>query len=68
MVFTVTPENTVAPRPVEADGWSNHDWVVTKGLTPGDRIILDNLMKLRPGAPVSPHAPGEAPAGAAARP
>lgn len=68
MVFTVTPENTVAPRPVEADGWSNHDWVVTKGLTPGDRIIIDNLMKLRPGAPVSPHAPGEAPAGAAARP
>ena len=65
MVFTVTAENTVAPRPVETDGWSNHDWVVTKGLAAGDKVIIDNLMKLRPGAPVAPHAPGQGPAGPA---
>lgn len=63
MVFTVSADNTVAPRPVETDGWSGHDWVVTKGLQPGDKIIIDNLMKLRPGAPVAPHAKGEAPTG-----
>lgn len=63
LVFTVTPENTVAPRPVETDGWSNNDWVVTQGLAPGDRIIVDNLMKLRPGAAVAPHAPGAGPGG-----
>jgi len=68
LVFTVAPDNTVAPRTVTTDGWSNHDWVVTKGLASGDRIVIDNLMKLRPGAPVAPHAPGEAPAGAAAKP
>jgi len=62
-VFTVTADNTVAPRPVETDGWIEHDWVVTKGLSPGDRIITDNLMKLRPGAAVIPHAAGEAPGG-----
>ena len=61
MVFTASPDNTVAPRPVETDGWLGHDWVVTKGLKPGDKIITDNLMKLRPGAPVMPHAPGEGP-------
>jgi membrane fusion protein (multidrug efflux system) len=61
LVFTVTPDNTVAPQPVETDGWMGHDWVVTKGLAPGDVIITDNLMKLRPGAAVLPHAPGEAP-------
>lgn len=61
LLFTVSPENTVAPRPVETDGWSNHDWVVTKGLAPGDKVIVDNLMKLRPGAAVAPHAAGEGP-------
>ena len=62
-LFTVTADNTVAPRPVETDGWLGHDWVVTKGLKPGDKIIVDNLMKLRPGAAVMPHAPGEGPGG-----
>jgi membrane fusion protein (multidrug efflux system) len=65
MVFTVAADNTVAPRPVETDGWSNHDWVVIKGLAAGDKVIIDNLMKLRPGAPVAPHAPGQGPAGPA---
>jgi membrane fusion protein (multidrug efflux system) len=26
---------------------------VRSGLKPGDKVIVDNLMKLRPGAPVS---------------
>ena len=64
MLFTVAADNTVAPRPVDTDGWSGHDWVVTKGLAPGDRIITDNLMKLRPGAAVMPHAPGAGPGAA----
>lgn len=66
MLFTVAPDNTVAPRPVETDGWSGTDWVVTKGLAPGDKVIVDNLMKLRPGAPVMPHGPGEGPGAPAA--
>ena len=66
MLFTVAPDNTVAPRPVETDGWSGTDWVITKGLAPGDKVIVDNLMKLRPGAPVMPHAPGEGPGAPAA--
>ena len=65
MVFTVAKDNTVAPRPVQTDGWSDHDWVVTKGLAAGDKVIIDNLMKLRPGASVAPHAPGQGPAGPA---
>jgi membrane fusion protein, multidrug efflux system len=31
------------------------DWVVNSGLKPGERVITDNLQKLREGAPVSPH-------------
>jgi len=33
-------------------------------LKSGERVIVDNLIKLRPGAPVAPRAPGEAPANA----
>jgi membrane fusion protein (multidrug efflux system) len=61
MLFTVSADNKVTPRPVETAGWSGHDWIVTKGLAAGDKVIVDNLMKLRPGAPVAPHGPGQGP-------
>lgn len=51
----------VAPRPVQAGEWHGKDWVILGGLKAGDKVIVDNLMKLRPGAPVAPHAPGEKP-------
>ncbi len=63
-VFTVSADSKVAPRPVETAGWSGHDWIVTQGLAPGDKVIIDNLMKLRPGAPVTPHGPGQGPSAA----
>jgi membrane fusion protein (multidrug efflux system) len=67
VVFVAGPDNKVAPHPVETAGWSGNNWVVTKGLNPGDKLITDNLLKLRPGAPVAPHAAGPAPgAGGAA--
>ena len=31
------------------------NWLVESGLEPGARVIVDNLQKLRDGAPVSPH-------------
>ena len=65
LVMTVDAENKVAPRPVQTAEWQGKDWVITKGLQAGDKIIIDNLMKLRPGAQVAPKAPtppGEAPA------
>lgn len=58
LVMTADADNKVAPRPVETAEWRGKDWVITGGLKAGDRIIVDNLMKLRPGAPVAPKAPG----------
>jgi membrane fusion protein (multidrug efflux system) len=34
-------------------------WLVEEGIAPGDKVIVDNLQKLREGAPVAPH-PGPA--------
>ncbi|PKO87958.1 MAG: efflux transporter periplasmic adaptor subunit [Betaproteobacteria bacterium HGW-Betaproteobacteria-12] len=57
LVMLADAENKVAPRPIQVAEWLGRNWVVTGGLQAGDRIIIDNLMKLRPGAPVAPKAP-----------
>jgi len=67
-VWTVA-DGKAQPRPVEAASWLGKDWVIRKGLAAGDSVIIDNLLKLRPGAPVIPNAPGElVPAGPAGAP
>lgn len=45
-------------RPVEVGEWlstpGGEMWLVRSGLAAGDRVILDNFVKLAPGAPVQP--------------
>lgn len=64
LVMVADAENKVAPRPVQAGDWHGKDWIILGGLKAGDKVIVDNLMKLRPGAPVAPHPP-QAPGGPA---
>ena len=64
LVMTVDADNKVVPRPVQTGEWQGRDWVITGGLKAGDKVIVDNLIKLRPGAVVAPHGPQAAPAGA----
>ena len=40
------------PRPVEAGQWSGDRWVISSGLKGGERVIVDGVMKIGPGAPV----------------
>lgn len=48
--------NMVAtPKPVQVGAWHGTDWVVHGGLEPGDAVITDNLIKIRPGAMVMPN-------------
>jgi membrane fusion protein (multidrug efflux system) len=65
LVFTLDKDNKAAARPVQVGDWVGSDWMILSGLNPGDRVILDNLLKLRPGAAVSPQAPAEAKAATA---
>ena len=51
-VYVVDEKGTAQPRPIELGDWADKDWIVTKGLQPGDRVITDGVMKLGPGAPV----------------
>jgi len=41
-------------RAVEVGNWQGQDWVVLSGLSAGDQVIIDHLIKLRPGAAVLP--------------
>ncbi|HET7197435.1 MAG TPA: HlyD family secretion protein, partial [Burkholderiales bacterium] len=51
-VYIVNAESKVEARPVEAGEWSGEQWIITRGLNPGDRVVTDGVMKLGPGAPV----------------
>jgi multidrug efflux system membrane fusion protein len=54
-VFVVGAGSKAEYRPVSLGVEVDGERVVTDGLKPGDRLILDGLQKLAPGAPVAPH-------------
>ena len=62
-VMVLGPGNMPSPRPVKLGRMDAGLWVVTAGLRPGERIIVDGLQKVRPGAPVKPVPAAAAPAG-----
>lgn len=64
-VYVVNDKNEAVIKPIVAGNWVGKDWVVLSGLEAGDKVIIDNIIKIRPGAIVAPHAAGEAPAPAA---
>lgn len=53
MLFIVDEQGLAQPRPVQVGNWTGEDWVIASGLKPGDRVIVDGVMKIRPGAPVT---------------
>jgi len=60
MVY-IFADNKAMPRPITVGEWTGSDWIVTSGLNPGDKVIVDGLAKIFfPGAPVQvgdPNAP-----------
>jgi membrane fusion protein (multidrug efflux system) len=63
-VYVVGPDNKVGVRPVTTGERVANDWIIEKGLQPGDRIIVEGQQKVRPGVKVlvqqSKPAPGKA--------
>jgi membrane fusion protein (multidrug efflux system) len=53
-VYVVNEKNEATVRPVVTGRWIGKDWAILEGLKAGDRVIVDNLIKLRPGTPVAP--------------
>ena len=61
-VYVVNGQSQAEARPVQAGEWSGNTWIITSGLKPGERVIIDGLMKLGPGAPVRVADPSAKPA------
>lgn len=50
----VVADGKAVQRTIRAGSWLGNDWIVLEGLKPGDGVIVDNLVRLRPNAPVAP--------------
>jgi membrane fusion protein (multidrug efflux system) len=48
----VAADGKALQRPIKAGAWVGKDWAVLEGLKPGDKVIVDNLVRLRPNASV----------------
>jgi membrane fusion protein (multidrug efflux system) len=61
-VWVVGAGEQIGIRPVELGASSGNDVVVTKGLAAGDRVVVEGILKVQPGAVVhaTPVAPGAA--------
>jgi len=55
-VYIVDAGNKAHAVTLQLGSEAGNNWIVNSGLAPGSRVIVDNLQKLREGAPVAPHA------------
>ena len=62
--LVVGANGTAELRVLQTPRAVGNQWLVTAGLKPGDQVIVDNLQRVRPGAPVKaiPAAPSQTPA------
>lgn len=53
-VMLVGADEKVVAQPVKAETARGNAWVISEGLKAGDRVIVEGLQKIKPGAPVRP--------------
>ncbi len=53
-VFVVAEGDKVESRQIMTSHRLGNEWVVASGLAAGDRVVVEGIGKLRPGAPVRP--------------
>jgi membrane fusion protein (multidrug efflux system) len=67
-VAVVGPDNKVDLRWVKVGERTGSLWVITEGLSPGERVIVEGIQKVKAGMTVNPKPFQEAPAGSPASP
>jgi membrane fusion protein (multidrug efflux system) len=53
-VMVIDETNHAQPRMIQTGALTGDKWVVTSGLEPGEKVIMEGLLKARPGAEVVP--------------
>jgi membrane fusion protein, multidrug efflux system len=51
-VWIVDKDGKAQTRPVEVGDWQGDNWFIFKGLSAGDRVITDGLVRIAAGSPV----------------
>lgn len=54
-VYAIEANNTVTPKPVVAGEWIGENILIESGVAAGDKIAIDGLVKLKPGAEIIPN-------------
>lgn len=53
-VYTVGAADKIEARPVKTGERVGDHWIIEKGLQPGDRVVVEGLLTVRPGVTVRP--------------
>ncbi len=57
MLFTVAEDGTVVPKPVELGSLADDNLrIIKSGITPDDTVIINGLLRARPGQKITPEA------------
>lgn len=51
-VIVVDKDSKAQVRPVQVGAWYNDQWFIDRGLSAGDVVVTDGMVKLAPGVPV----------------
>ena len=54
VVFVVAANDKVEVRDVQASSWKGNQWLIEKGLHAGERVVVDGVQRIIPGAQVKP--------------
>jgi membrane fusion protein (multidrug efflux system) len=54
LVAIVTPENKAVFRPVKVGDRMGTNWIISEGLQPGEKVVVDGLLKIQMAAAQSP--------------
>lgn len=68
MAYVVNAEGVVEQRILQAGRAIGTDWMVTGGVQAGDRVVVEGVQRIRPGARVNATERGTTPVAAAAQP
>jgi multidrug efflux system membrane fusion protein len=60
IVYVVGDGDVVAARPIEIERTEGENAIVRKGVSPGDRVVVDGQSQLKPGSKVAARGPDDA--------
>ena len=64
-IWVLGKDNKVEPRPIVVGDWHGNDWFISQGLRAGEKIVVDGVLTLRPGAAVKVKSASPSPSPAA---